>query len=64
MASRCNTALVEPPSAMTRVMALSKASRVMMSRGLMSSSSNRRTAAPAARHSASLPGSSAGVEEE
>ena len=35
MASRCSTALVEPPSAMTTVMAFSKALRVMMSRGAM-----------------------------
>ena len=35
MASRCSTALVEPPSAMTTVIAFSKASRVMMSSGRM-----------------------------
>ena len=43
MASRCSTALVLPPSAMTVTMAFSKAFRVMMSLGLMSclrSSSN------------------------
>ena len=36
MAMRCNTALVEPPSAMTTVMAFSNAFRVMMSSGLIS----------------------------
>ena len=35
IASRCSTALVEPPSAMTTVMAFSNAFFVMMSRGLM-----------------------------
>ena len=33
MARRCKTALVEPPTAITTVMAFSKALRVMMSRG-------------------------------
>ena len=33
MASRCRTALVEPPVAATDAMAFSKAGRVMMSRG-------------------------------
>lgn len=36
MAIRCNTALVEPPVAMMRTMAFSKAARVIISRGLMS----------------------------
>ena len=36
MAKRWSTALVEPPSAMMTASALSKAARVMMSRGLMS----------------------------
>ena len=36
MASKWSTALVLPPSAMTVVMALSKALGVMMSKGLMS----------------------------
>ena len=35
IASRCRTALVEPPSAIVTVMAFSNASRVRMSRGLM-----------------------------
>ena len=42
MASRCSTALVEPPSAITTVIAFSKAARVMMSRGLMSALSSSR----------------------
>lgn len=43
MASRCSTAFVLPPKAMTTVIAFSKACLVMMSRGLMScfSSSSR-----------------------
>ena len=57
------TAFVEPPTAMTTTMAFSNARRVMMSRGLRSSSRRLRTAAPAARHSSSLPGSSAGRDE-
>ena len=35
MASRCNTALVEPPTAMITLMAFSNASRVMRSSGRM-----------------------------
>ena len=41
MASRCSTALVEPPSAMTTAMAFSNASLVMIWRGRMPSSSRR-----------------------
>ncbi len=63
MAIRCSTALVEPPSAMTITMAFSKASRVMMSRGLMSFSIRFRIALPAATHSSSFFGSVAGVDE-
>ena len=47
MAKICNTALVEPPSAMTIVMAFSKASLVIMSLGLIFCLSNSNTAAPA-----------------
>ena len=54
MASRCSTALVDPPRAMTTVMAFSNASRVMMSEGLMSFAISSCTAAPAARQSSSL----------
>ena len=63
MAIRWRTALVEPPSAITTTMAFSNASRVMTSRGLMSRSSRLRIAAPLRRHSSSLAGSSAGVDE-
>ncbi len=59
MAIRCSTALVEPPRAITTVMAFSNASRVRMSRGLMSRSSSLSTASPAARQSSSLSLSSA-----
>ena len=46
MASRCSTALVEPPSAITTAMAFSNASLVMICRGRMPSSSRRTTASP------------------
>ena len=54
MASRCSTALVEPPRAMTTLMAFSKAGRVMMSEGLMSLAMRFATAAPARSQSPSL----------
>lgn len=78
MAIRCSTALVDPPSAMTSVIALSKAARVMMSRGLMSRFINSRMALrmslasedkhykaylPATEHSTRFSGSSAGTLE-
>ena len=63
IAIRCSTALVEPPSAITTTIAFSNAARVMMSRGLRSRSSKLRIAAPARKHSSSLAGSSAGVDE-
>jgi len=63
MAIRCKTAFVEPPRAMMTTMAFSNEARVMMSRGLISFSSNLRIAAPARRHSAILPGSVAGIDE-
>ena len=47
IASRCRIKLVEPPSAKQVVIAFSKALRVIMSRGLRSSSSSLSTAAPA-----------------
>ena len=64
MAMRWSTALVEPPSAMTTVMAFSNAARVMMSRGLRSISRRCLIALPAMKHSSILRGSSAGMEEE
>ena len=63
IAIRCITAFVEPPTAITTAIAFSNASRVITSRGLMSFSSSRRIAAPARRHSSSLPGSVAGSDE-
>ena len=48
MASRCNTALVEPPVAATLAIAFSKASRVRICRGRRSPFSNSMTFAPAA----------------
>ena len=57
MASRCSTALVEPPSAMTTVMAFSKAFFVRMSSGRDAAlAACPRTAAPARRQSSILAG--------
>ncbi len=47
MASRWSTALVEPPSAMTVVIAFSNASRVMICDGVMPSFASFTTALPA-----------------
>ena len=46
MASRCSTALVEPPSAMVTAMAFSNASLVMIWRGRSPSSNRCTTARP------------------
>ena len=54
IASRCSTALVEPPSAMTMVIAFSNALRVRMSRGRMPRSISCTTAAPARAQSSRL----------
>ena len=51
MARRWRTALVDPPRAITTVMAFSKASRVMMSRGRIPLFRRLTTAAPACRQS-------------
>ncbi len=48
MASRCSTALVEPPSAMTTAMAFSNASFVRIWRGRMPALASSTTATPAA----------------
>ena len=64
MAIMCNTALVEPPSAMMMVSAFSNASFVMMSEGLMSFSKSTNIALPASAHSFFLSLLSAGLEEE
>ena len=62
IAIRWRTALVEPPSAIVTAIAFSNASRVMISRGLMSFSIRMRIAAPALKHSSSFSGASAGAE--
>ena len=49
MASRCSTALVEPPKAMTTAIAFSNASLVMMSRAVMPRRSSPTTASPERR---------------
>ena len=49
IARRCSTALVEPPRAITTVMAFSKALRVMISRGRIPFSNKWSTAAPASK---------------
>ncbi len=54
IASRCSTALVDPPSAAIVTIAFSKAWRVRMSRGRMLRSINCTTAAPACRQSSRL----------
>ena len=46
MASRCSTALVDPPSAITTAIAFSNASLVRIWRAVMPASSRRRTASP------------------
>ena len=46
MASRCSTALVEPPSAITTVIAFSNASLVMIWRAVMPCASRSTTASP------------------
>ena len=63
IAIRCSTALVDPPTAMTIANAFSNDFRVRMSSGLRSRSRSALTAAPRARHSSTLPGSSAGIDE-
>ena len=64
IARRCNTALVDPPNAITVTSALRNAAGVIMSDGVIPSASSRRTAAPAARHSSNLAGEVAGVDDE
>ena len=64
IARRWRTALVEPSSAVTRVMAFSKASIDRMSEGLMPSAMRRATAAPASRASRRLLALTASWAEE
>ena len=54
IASRCSTALVEPPSATVTAMAFSKALRVRMSEGRSPARSSCTTASPARRQSSRL----------
>ena len=51
IASRCSTALVDPLSAMTTVIAFSKASRVRICDGVMPAFTSRTTALPASSQS-------------
>src|SRR5690554_8064095 len=63
MANKCKTALVDPPQAITRVMAFSKALRVMISLGFISLSNNQRIACPASRQSSRFSGDIASCAE-
>ena len=62
MASRCSTALVEPPIAITTVMAFSNASRVIIWRGVMPLSSRLYNSAPDECATSSFRRSMAGME--
>ena len=64
MASRCSTALVEPPSALTTTMAFSSASRVTIWRAVMPLSSRATTASPDRRANSSRRWSTAAGEAE
>lgn len=63
IAIKCNTALVDPPSAITTTIALCSDFLVIMSRGFKSIFNSSRRCIPANRHSTNFIGSSAGVEE-
>ena len=63
IASRCMTALVEPPRAITTVIAFSNASRVIISSGRMFSFNKCKTAAPALLESAIFAGEIAACAE-
>lgn len=63
IAIKCNTALVDPPKAMTMAIALCSDLGVIMSRGFMSIFIKFSKYFPARRHSSNFNGSSAGVEE-
>ena len=54
MASKCRTALVDPPRAITIVIAFSKAFLVIISEGLISFSNKFIIASPALKQSSSL----------
>ena len=61
IASRCNTAFVEPPEAHTLAMEFSRASRVMMALGRKSRRYSSNTFAPADRATSFLPSQAAGT---
>ena len=61
IASRCRTALVEPPVAATAAIALSRASRVTMRRGRRSFRTRSMTSAPARRQASPFSASIAGT---
>jgi hypothetical protein len=61
MAGRCRVLLVEPPTAMSTAMVLSKAAAVMMSRGRRAAASSAMTARPEARARAARAAKVAGV---
>ncbi len=62
IASRCSTALVEPPLVSTAVMAFSSDSRVMMDFGVRLDFTSSITSRPASRPTSALAGSVAGTE--
>ena len=64
MASRCSTALVEPPSAITTAMAFSNASLVRMWRARMPNRSRSITAWPEAKAASSRRRSTAGGDAD
>jgi len=64
IASRCSTALVDPPSAITTAIAFSNASRVRICRGRTPSARRRITVPPLARAASSRRGSVAGGDAE
>ena len=64
IAIRWRTAFVDPPSAMTTLIAFSKAARVMMSEGLMSFFTRCIIAAPASKQSCCFSGEIASCAEE
>lgn len=63
MAIKCNTALVDPPNAMTTTIAFRSDFIVIISRGFKSIFIKSRRYFPAKWHSCNFNGSSAGVEE-
>ena len=63
IAGKCSVALVEPPRAISTVMAFSKASLVRMSRGLMPRLMRFSTAAPASKESRILSSETAACAE-